>query len=310
MFNRKPDLSDRARLRETRARPWLVNSVLSKVKKVTCKPHHVDTPSSDVVEQKAPSTQSVETKIFEEAVAKTYDDLSRSAKRISRIPRWVRKSRPAGCLKHVAPLSDDETNGIPTSSSRTTFLEGEGQVNTSRVPVPRRLVKRSRGKVETGTKFSLGDWTLNSTNLISTLSVIEEVSESGSSLDVPGNEVKFKPKVVKKVHFSDVIDERVIPYQIRTREYAPRGCKLWRLSLGRCHATCWDSYTCEQSTEDKPTARYNFSEWQRDQSRMGHVYFLEYGDILWGTYVTNAEGVISEDPEGTPLRSLEAINSL
>ena len=298
VFNRKPDLSDRARLRETRARPWLVNSVLSKAKKVACKTLPADTPSRNVVEQKAPSAKSVETKIFDEAVAKTLDDLSRSAKRSSRIPRWVRKPLRAGCQKSVAPLSDDEIDGISTSSPSTTSLEGEGQVETFE-------------EVETGTNSSGSDRTLNGTKFSSTLSVIEEVSESGSSLDLSGDEVKLKAKVVKKVHFSDVTDERVIPDQTRTREYAPRGCKLYRLSHGRCHEECWDSYTCERSAEDMPTERYNFSVWQRDQLRIGgHAYFSEYGNILGSTYVLDAEGVISVDPSGTPLRALEAINSL
>ncbi len=262
--------------------------------------------------QKASPAKSTETLLFEEAVAKTYEDLSRAA-RTSRIPRWVQKCPPPGCLTDVAQSSNDESKKVSASSTSAPLLGGEKQVGTSRIPIPRRFVERFRGKVKTGTKLPPNNLTRKWTSLVSRLGaksqprLTKQVSESGSSPDnVFGHEVKLKPKVVKKVHFAFGQFERTISRRLRTREWAPK-CLV--------HATCRELgrekgfHTCMISEEDgaKPP---NFAVWHEDQLKMGHDYFSEYGDILGDTFVTDVDGAILEGSRGRPLRDLKAINSL
>ena len=305
MFNRKPDLSERSRLRQSRARPWLINSVISKAKKVVCKTTTVEAPNSAVGARNTPPPKSPETLVFEEALKKHLENLSRQA-RPSRIPRRVQKSPLKGCLKGVSKSSNEKSKMVPTCSPGAHLRGGEKQVKLSRLPLSRQLVERRRGKGATGTTTSPGLVTRRCGTFVSQLSDIGEVSESGSSLDLPSDDVKFTSKVVKKVHFAFGHFERRISSRKAEREWAP-SCLI--------HDTCKELTrengfrTCMKSEEDGAKTP-NFAVWHDDQLKKGHDYFSEYGDVLGKTFVTDVDGAILEDSDGTPLRDLEAINSL
>ena len=320
------DLSERKRLRETRARPWLVNSVISRVKKVTCKAEPLDTPKGHAVAQKAPPlpAKSVDTLLFEEEVAKTLDSLSLAA-RPSRIPRWVAKRSPQGCNQVVATSSEDELKEGHDKPTRATLPGGGKQVGTtSRIPIPRRLVGRFRGKVTAGTKSFFGDWSWKRAGPLSRPGVEtretpclksclrRRVPKTGNHLDnESGYGVKSKPTVVKKVHFSSFGPKRdVYPYRLRTVKKAP---------LCRRHSSCRKSglYTCLRSKDSEETPQLEFEDWCASQLKMDHNYFEEYRDVLVKSFVgPGADGrfVRTAHPlvEGVllPARNMKAINSL
>ena len=279
--------------------------MISKAKKVVCKTTTVEAPNSAVVEQNTPRPKSPETLVFEEALKKHLENLSHSA-RPSRIPRRVRKSPLKGCLKGVEKSSDEKSKIVSASCPGATLLGGEKHVKPSRLPMSRQLVERFRAEGATGTTTSPGLVTRRCGTFVSHLSDIGEVSESGSSLDLPSDDVKLTSKVVKKVHFAFGHFERRISPRKAEREWAP-SCLI--------HDTCRELArvngfrTCMKSEEDGARTP-NFAVWHEDQLKKGHDYFSEYGDILGKTFVTDVDGAILEDSDGTPLRSLEAINSL
>ena len=128
-------IAERKRLRETRARPWLVNSVAARVKKLTRKTTPLDSPKRSVYARKAPSVKSAETRVFEEELRTTLDRLSLSASR-SRIPTRVPGVPLKGCMKVVRVSSDDESRAVSDSSSCTALPEGGKQPRTPKIPIP------------------------------------------------------------------------------------------------------------------------------------------------------------------------------
>jgi hypothetical protein len=134
-------LSERKAKRETRVRPWLTNSALR-----PRKPTHHDTPVVVAAEPVAPTALTVESLLFEEAVAEQLESLSIQAP--SRIPRWVSRRPGSGCMTARAQSSDDKTMATSGSCPPAQLPVGGERARTSRIPIPRKLVERLRNKVK------------------------------------------------------------------------------------------------------------------------------------------------------------------
>jgi hypothetical protein len=299
------NLAERKRLRELRARPWLMNSVISRLEKQTCRSARLDTPKVVVVEQMAP-TSSCDSGDFQESLAKTLDSLSLSAK-ASRIPRSMSgRSKQQRCSPEVPSDSEDEISETSLEDVSVTLSVGGEQVATSRIPAPSKIGNGLPAAVVAGRKLLCwGERRRGALTARSGVKSREATKAAGvkSQGRCPKSCLKTTPRAgsqsndspLPKVHFAPFKQVVWIPSHLKTREFAPQCTRHQRCLEHPNRYTCFErrdpededflidepaAWSADECRASGCTIYPLGTEWFDDQKNRGHDYFSEYGDVL------------------------------
>jgi hypothetical protein len=143
-FYSMAELQQRRRLRESRLRPWLTNSVISKL----------STPPSPSraakVKQVAPTPNSVPASLPEEELTEALESLSCGVRR-----SWLPRRCP-GCKISAVSSSED---GVESGQGRdipVRLLVAEKQTGSTRIPLTKKLAEKVRGWLKVDRPVPLG----------------------------------------------------------------------------------------------------------------------------------------------------------